>query len=386
MPKQTKATAALLRANKFPLFKHARGRWCKKAGGKHHYLKKIEDDPEGRDSLDQWLREKEARIAGRTPAATDAITVKDWINRFLTAKQTMVDVGELSNLTFMTYHAVCETIVAEFGLHRAISDLGPADFRSLRTRLCKGRSAVTVGSLIGRARVAVRFAHAEGLIDRPIATGPDFKKPNKRSMRQARADAGPRMLEAGDLRRVIEVAPVHMRAMIYLGVNCAFGPGDVGRLPTKAVDFKSGWLSFARPKTGIGRRIPLWPETIAALRESIAQRPKPASHAVSGMLFLTPRGESFHQDAAGNNPTSRSFTSLLRSLKLHRPGLSFYVCRHVFATVAGGTLDRDAVSSVLGHVDSSMAGVYREEISDERLRAVTTHVRTWLFADPKKTV
>ena len=35
----------------------------------------------------------------------------------------------------------------------------------------------------------------------------------------------------------------------------------------------------------------------------------------------------------------------------------------------------------MGHVDSSMAGVYRERISDERLRAVVYTVHSWLWPD-----
>jgi hypothetical protein len=33
----------------------------------------------------------------------------------------------------------------------------------------------------------------------------------------------------------------------------------------------------------------------------------------------------------------------------------------------------------MGHVDASMAAVYRERISDARLKAVADHVRQWLF-------
>jgi hypothetical protein len=33
----------------------------------------------------------------------------------------------------------------------------------------------------------------------------------------------------------------------------------------------------------------------------------------------------------------------------------------------------------MGHADGSMASVYRERISDERLKAVVEHVRQWLF-------
>jgi hypothetical protein len=33
----------------------------------------------------------------------------------------------------------------------------------------------------------------------------------------------------------------------------------------------------------------------------------------------------------------------------------------------------------MGHSDASMAAVYRERIEDDRLVAVTDHVRQWLF-------
>ena len=36
----------------------------------------------------------------------------------------------------------------------------------------------------------------------------------------------------------------------------------------------------------------------------------------------------------------------------------------------------------MGHSDPSMGAHYRERVEDSRLRAVTDHVRAWLFADP----
>jgi hypothetical protein len=36
----------------------------------------------------------------------------------------------------------------------------------------------------------------------------------------------------------------------------------------------------------------------------------------------------------------------------------------------------------MGHARDDMASVYRERISDERLKAVTDYVRKWLFTEP----
>ncbi len=38
----------------------------------------------------------------------------------------------------------------------------------------------------------------------------------------------------------------------------------------------------------------------------------------------------------------------------------------------------------MGHARDDMASVYRETISDERLRAVAEHVRKWLFTIPAR--
>jgi integrase len=69
----------------------------------------------------------------------------------------------------------------------------------------------------------------------------------------------------------------------------------------------------------------------------------------------------------------------LKSLGLGGNRRNFYALRHTFETVAGASRDQVAVNAIMGHVDSSMSGVYRERIDDERLRAVADYVRKWLF-------
>ena len=61
---------------------------------------------------------------------------------------------------------------------------------------------------------------------------------------------------------------------------------------------------------------------------------------------------------------------------------NFYALRHVFETIAGEAKDQVAVDHVMGHTRDDMASAYRERISDQRLKAVSDHVRAWLFAEP----
>jgi integrase len=77
---------------------------------------------------------------------------------------------------------------------------------------------------------------------------------------------------------------------------------------------------------------------------------------------------------------AKEFGKLLRTLQIDgRKGLGFYTLRHTFRTVADESKDQPAVDFIMGHEVPRMSSVYRETISDARLRAVTDHVRAWLF-------
>ena len=80
------------------------------------------------------------------------------------------------------------------------------------------------------------------------------------------------MFQADELRSIIDKAGVQLRAMIYLGINCGLGNNDCAMLPMRDLDLDKGWLDFPRPKTGVERRCPLWPETVEALRAALEKR------------------------------------------------------------------------------------------------------------------
>lgn len=384
MPHSKASTTAGKPKPGFPLFKHRSGRWCKKVRQKQVYFGSIAKDPDGTAALNLWLDQKDDLLAGRTPRVKgDGLDVRGLVNAFLTSKENLVKSGELTARTFADYHSTCERIVTAFGKYRLVTDLASDDFEALRASLGKTWGPVAVGNEINRVRVVFKYAYDSGLIDRPVRYGPGFKRPSKKTLRLDRHAKGERFLEAAQLRKVIDAAPVPLKAMILLGLNCGFGNADVGTLSLSSLDLSGRWVAFPRPKTGVARRAPLWAETVAALKQAIAERPTPKDEAHAGLVFVTKYGLSWNKDTR-DNPVSKEFAKLLKELKLHRKGLGFYLLRHVFETVGGEAKDQVAVNAIMGHADASMAAVYRERISDERLKAVTTHVRKWLFPRAKK--
>ena len=171
--------------------------------------------------------------------------------------------------------------------------------------------------------------------------------------------------------------------MILLGINAGFGCTDCATLPLRALDLKNGWVNYPRPKTGVARRCPLWAETIDAIKVAIKRRPDTTDDNLKGLVFIGQRGAGFAQAKQTHWLVSGEMAALLKRLKLHRPGIGFYALRHTFQTVAEDAHDLAAVQGIMGHAPSSndMSAVYRERITDDRLKAVTDYVRHWLFGD-----
>ena len=310
------------------------------------------------------------------------------VNRFLSSKQHKVDRGEITARTFRDYHWTCARIVDVFGKNRLVVDLAAGDFERLHNHMAKTLALVSRKTEIQKTRSVFKWAFDEGLIDRPIRYGQAFRSATKKELRRARVangQTGARMFEADEIRKMIEAATPHFRAMILLGVNCGFGNNDVATLRLSALDLDRGWANHPRPKTGTPRRCPLWPETVQALREAIAKRPAPKDPTHADLVFLTQYGNPWVQlrGKGWNDAVTIICRQLLDKLGLKRPGRNFYALRHTFETIGGESIDQVSVDLLMGHEDQSMAAVYRERISDDRLRAVVDHVRGWLFAERK---
>jgi integrase len=292
-----------------------------------------------------------------------------------------LDAGELSPRTWLNCKEATDLAVKEFGKQRAVADLGPDDFAALRNKMARKWGPVRVRDFVQRIRSVFKHAFDMGLIATPMRFGPGFARPSKKTIRLERARKGPRMFEAGELRRILAAAGVQLKAMILLGANCGFGNADCGTLPLSALDLDGGWVNYHRPKTGITRRCPLWPETVAALREALAKRPQPKAEEDAGLAFVTVRGGSWSKRIE-DNPISKEMRKLLDSLGINGYR-NFYALRHTFETIGGEAKDQIAVDHIMGHSRDDVASVYRERISDQRLKAVADHVRAWLFPAEK---
>jgi len=377
----------------FPLFPHATGRWAKKVKGQLRYFGKVADDPDGKAALEEWLRVKDDLLAGRRPRSKtegEGLTVRDLLNRFLTAKKLAAEGGEITLRMFRDYHSTCRRVGDVFGMTPLVAHLTADDFQTLRATMAKTMGLSSIKTEIQKTRAIFNYAYNAGLIDRPIRYGPAFKAPSEKVLRRARRQNGPRMFDRDEVRALLAAAGPTLRAMILLGVNCGFGNSDCATLPRASVDLEAGWVTHPRPKTGADRRCPLWPETVAALRVVYANRPEPKDPANAGLVFVTEHGEPFVRlcgKPAAKSSTPASWTDSVQSVfykALKATGLQgsrrgFYALRHTFRTVADEALDQVACDYIMGHVRDDMASVYRERIATTRLLAVSEHVRRWLF-------
>ena len=384
----------------FPLSPHARGQWQKKINGKIHYFGRWGNLVNGemvrilgdgwQDALAIYKAQADDLHAGKTPKAklvngkiekepeSSELRVKDLCNRFLTSKHRQLEESGISNLTFKEYKATCERIARVLGKDRLVYDLSPDDFATLRSDIAKSWGPVRLGNEVQRVRTVFKYGYDNHLIDRPVRFGSEFKKPSRRILRKHKANSGKRMVfDENEIQVMLIHASTNLRAMILLGINCGFGNHDCGSLPISAIDLDNGWIHYPRPKTGIDRRCPLWEETVLALQAVIEKRPSILLNE-SNPVFLTKYANPWSSDAV-----SGEFAKLLKNHSLHRAGVGFYALRHTFRTIADSTRDFPAIRLVMGHADDSIDDVYREHIDNERLVAVTNHVRDWLFPPEK---
>ena len=126
-------TSRKRKTSDFPLFLHQTGQWAKKVRGKLWYFGTDRDA-----ALEKWLKDKDHLLAGRSrPLHPDGVTLRDLVNKFLTAKKALLDSGELSPRTWGDYYTTCGGMLDVLGKTMPVADLTPDDFAKYRARLAR---------------------------------------------------------------------------------------------------------------------------------------------------------------------------------------------------------------------------------------------------------
>ncbi len=370
----------------YPLFPHASGQWAKKIKGSIRYFGLWSDHI---SALNLYESEKVAWEAGVNPRtltlmsyiSNKGLSLDDGVNIFLDYCDKNQEKGKITKRSYNDYVASAKLLFTVMPRTVTIDSMVPMHWERIEDAIREKNGEITSGNHINRILVCFNWLVDNQFILKP-KYGTHMKRPSKASIRIAKRKTGKQWFDRGEIVTLLAGARPSFHAMILLGVNCGFGNADCSRLKLEYFDLENGWVDFPRPKTGVDRRAKLWPETIQSIEAWLAVRPK----FNVPWLFITRLGNQWSEEDSTNCQIAKFFRALCKDVGLHLVGRGFYGLRRTCETVGSGAKDQVALDYVMGHIDQSMGGVYRQSIDDERLVAVSEHIRRWLFPteDPSK--
>jgi integrase len=171
--------------------------------------------------------------------------------------------------------------------------------------------------------------------------------------------------------------------MFLLSINGGVGNTDIAKL--RDANVKADRIEFKRSKTDVPRVVPLWRETIQAIKEARAVRPAASSPDLDDRVFLTERGHPYvrdHVDGEGNltSTTDKISTLFWKGMKTLGVARSFYDGRRTFQTIGDEVGPPHVVRAIMGHSarGDDMSARYRQNVPESQLWAVVNHVRVRL--------
>lgn len=360
----------------FPLSFHAgSNNWYKTSRGKRFYF-----GPDPIEAKRRFDSEWSYIVRGLPVPEAAGVTVGELVNLWLDDRDKDVQDGRLKRKTWTRYQEVGTVIVAELGRQTPVSSLTPDDFGKLhRALMDKTKDSPTVGRFyVNVSRMPWRWSEANG-VSGAVAMGSRFKPPPKSAVRIKRRKRGRQTFTADEIKTMLDDSRPFMRAAILLGLNGGYTQAEVAELRRSWLDLDAGTIDHLRGKTAFARRVTLWPETV----EAIEAMPKyqPRGKDAKDRLFLTRTGRAYGDDGA--NGIAQAFTRLMKKHKIELEQSGFGKLRATHRTVADEVKDANACRLIMGHaLGQGSEEHYIEGIADDRLRAVTDHVRAWLFDNP----
>jgi integrase len=287
-------------------------------------------------------------------------------NLYLDHQESRVTVGDVKPRHVSDQVSLLRAFVRFAGAQRLVSDITTLDLQNYRTKLVRaGNSANTVNNRIAAVKAMYNWALDNELIDR---------SPRLRALKKVTPQKAERpTFTASQIWRLLEHAGVQMRGMIWLGLNCGFGCTDCAELRWKNLDLVNARVTFPRGKTGIGRNLPLWPETVQAL-QVVPNCGELVFYTHSGnpwVRTISSRQEDGTTKYTKDDAVTKEFAKLVKKAGIEAPkGVGFYSLRRTAATMAANSGDPFAVQKLLGHADVKMASTYVQNISEQTDRVI----------------
>lgn len=349
----------------FPLYAHASGKWAKKVEGRIVYFGRWED-PDG--ALLAFQESQKPKSIGNIPLG---LSVFNACNLFLSAKKKGVSEKTLSERSYQDYKRTLQRFSKVIGHDRILENLQPKDFLDYKTKFAATNNPVSVGNEVTRIKSCLKWL-TKSKHCKEIEVGPDFRKPSALAARRHKREMGLKLFEPSQIQAILDESGLRMRAMILLGINCGYHNSDIETLELKSVRvaIKTGLIEHTREKTEVERGCPLWPESIEALKDWIDRRPSTKSN----LAFVLVDGRPL---STTNADVAKRFRAVRDMAGIGEGGFSWL--RKTFATYASECGDQVAVNFIMGHVDQTTPGIYRQLVRDKRLQKVVDTVRNWLF-------
>ncbi len=352
------------RSDKFPLTLHPTGQYCKKIKGKLYYF-----GTDKQCAFVAYLEQAACLHTGRQPkpeSEINSLSVKTACNLYLEYQQSRVTAGEIKQRHLNDQKSNLRFFARFVGTNRSILAVSAIDLQNYRRKMIStGMSAYTINNKIAVMKAMYHWMLENQVID---------QIPNLKAVKKLPIPKKDRpIFTSSQVETLLGHANTQMRAMIWLGLNCGFGCTDCAELGWDNLDLDRARVCFPRGKTGVARHLPLWPETVKALK----MMPKKGER-----VFVTKRGNPWvrttrKMTAGGveksvkNDAVSKEFAKLLKQAGLKtEKGVGFYTLRRTAATLAARSGDPFAVQKLLGHADLKMATTYVQDVSEQTDRVI----------------
>jgi integrase len=236
------------RSDKFPLTLHLTGQYCKKIKGKIYYF-----GSDKKDALQKYL-DQATYLHGcqnnvQKPIG-DNMTLKQLCDMYLKYQYSKLQANDLTARHHNEQIGSLNKFMAFLCPSRKIKSISTLDLQNYKRKLQKSYGSVCRLNLhISIMKAMFHWARKNDILE---------NIPNIDAISRGKIIHHERStFNSEQITKLLSVADIKMRAMIWLGLNCGFGCTDCSELKWTDLDIINARVKLPRKKTGIFRDLPL---------------------------------------------------------------------------------------------------------------------------------